>query len=671
MKGKGVRWANIGIWLIALGFSGCLSWCSPCGCACTSACGGSLCSPSGCGLGGGGGGCSGGGGCGSGRSSGCSGPSLIPDATPVADASTQCVPDCVGRVCGVDRRCGEQCGFCPSDRLCSVEGQCEAIRPPSPTRLIAPLSGSRVASHRPKLQWTLGSDATSARVEVCADRECTRVTETIEGASNMAVPSELPRGVHFWRVTALRGALESARSATWEFFVGAENARSTAVLGHVFDCNGDGLADVAIGSAGRMEQSGSVDVYLGSRTQLFERPQLTLRQIHFADGFASDVASAGDYDGDGFVDLVVGSSRAVLGGDSPGATGGAFVYLGSAGGLTGTAIVLSPSRDAQQFGKTVAGLGDINLDGYGDIAVLSNHELIVYFGHSRLSAVGDFASTPAPLVMDPVRSFAAISDNDGDGRMDTLVTNISPRADGARAAWLDGDTGWHAFASSASVLTPFMSSALVAGSTGDLNGDGLADFGVGDPLDPSSPEGRGRLALFFSVGARHFAPNQVIDGPSSRSRFGWSFASAGDLDNDGFDELIVGAPGVTEERSNTDAGADADASSEDGGASCTAGYVAIHRGSATGIASAPSWTFRGGRDQCSTVGANVSFVGDLNGDGFGDVLVGDPYARVSGLDRAGRVFVVFGSPTLDALPSRTIDGTTSEQRLGAVIAGGQ
>ncbi|MFO0558604.1 MAG: FG-GAP-like repeat-containing protein [Polyangiales bacterium] len=675
MKGKGVRWANLGIWLIALGFSGCLSWCSPCSCACTSACGGSLCGASGCGGGigsGCGGGCGAGGGCSS--SSSCSRPTnLIPDAAPRPDADTRCIPECGARRCGPDPRCGQPCGACADGNQCDFSGACVPLPLPSPTRLIAPLSGSRVASHRPRLQWTLGSDADAARVEVCADRDCTRVIEAINSASTTANPSELPRGVYFWRVTALRGGLEAMRSATWEFFVGAENTNPVGIIGSVFDCNGDGLADVAIASPGRMEEGGSVRVYLGSRTELFDRPQRTLPRTHFGDGFASSVASAGDVDGDGFSDLVVGASRAVLGGDSPGATGGAFIYHGDATGITERVSVLSPTRDAQQFGKLVAGLGDVDRDGYSDVAVVSNAEIMVFFGHSSTVRFGRIATIPAPRTTDPVASLAAVSDTDGDQFMDALVTNAT-RRDGARSLWLDGTFGWTAPEMSAALAPPFTSSALVAASTGDLNGDGLADLAIGDPLDTgSSPVARGRVALFYSVAAPQLTPNQLLDGPAILSRFGWSIASAGDLDNDGFDELFVGAPGVYDDRASSDAGLDAsldDGAALDGGALCSSGYVAIHRGSAAGVSAAPSWTFRGGRDQCSTIGAHVSFVGDLNGDGFNDVLIGDPNARVADRARSGRVFVVLGASPFDLAPSRTIEGTSDEQRLGASIAGG-
>ena len=136
------------------------------------------------------------------------------------------------------------------------------------------------------------------------------------------------------------------------------------------DVNGDGFGDVAVGA--RAYDNGSLDegalfVYLGSAAGLGTTAAWTAEGDQAGARFGNDVGSAGDVNGDGYGDLVVGSSL-YDGGSTD--EGRAFLYLGSATGLATTSAWTAESDQASaQFGTTVASAGDVNRDGYGDVLV--------------------------------------------------------------------------------------------------------------------------------------------------------------------------------------------------------------------------------------------------------------------------------------------------------------
>jgi hypothetical protein len=124
------------------------------------------------------------------------------------------------------------------------------------------------------------------------------------------------------------------------------------------DVNGDGYADVVIGASSYQNSTGRVYVYLGSASGLPASPSLTLTGPAGASvqEFGSSVSGAGDVNGDGYGDVVVSASS----------TGVAYLYLGSATGLSG----VSPLQVGPGAGRMLtlaAGAGDVNGDGYADI----------------------------------------------------------------------------------------------------------------------------------------------------------------------------------------------------------------------------------------------------------------------------------------------------------------
>ena len=174
------------------------------------------------------------------------------------------------------------------------------LPPSAALRLIAPLSTSTVTSQRPTLRWSLDPTCDGAHVQICRDRACTREVAGFDvyGGSG-APPSNLPKGVLFWRAYGLDdGAIVRGWTPTWQFTVGARSAPVDSSWGTTLDVNGDGYADVAVGEPG----TGQVNVYLGGPSGPPSSPSLVLTEASSGSGLGVFIASAGDVNGDGYAD---------------------------------------------------------------------------------------------------------------------------------------------------------------------------------------------------------------------------------------------------------------------------------------------------------------------------------------------------------------------------------
>ena len=306
-------------------------------------------------------------------------------------------------------------------------------------------------------------------------------------------------------------------------------------------------------------------MYLGSASGLTPTAVWTMESNQAGAQFGYSVASAGDVNGDGFSDVVVGAYYYTNGETREGA---AFVYLGNASGLATTAAWAVESNQANAFfGSSVASAGDVNGDGYGDV--------VVGAGYYTNGATGEGAA------------FVYLGSASG------LTTT---------AAWTaESDRGSARFGSSVA-------------SAGDVNGDGYGDVAVGGgTFGPTA-----FVYLGSALGLTSTAAWTV--------NFGGSVASAGDVNGDGFGDVVVGAEFYG-----------------DGGAAF------VYVGSASGLAMTAAWGVE--QDQASArFGASVASAGDVNGDGYGDVVVGTGIS--SSLQAA---FLYLGN---------TNDGTTPLSRAG-------
>jgi len=419
-----------------------------------------------------------------------------------------------------------------------------AIRP------MAPLSGSVSGSRQPVFSFNEGR---SARVDICYDRACAQVIESLYGKDGRAQPeTPLPAGTLFWRLVSHHGP-----SAVWQLVIPSRDSGLTTAFGVVPDYNGDGLADVAIGvpSGG----TGTVPVSFG---RFFPVPAIDVTLTGGAQ-FGRGIAAVGDLNGDGFVDLAVAS-----GGD-PGEV--VTIYNGGAAGPS-MGLTLSPGPLVTSgFGMTTASAGDVDGDGYGDIVVGGLEIAQVYLGSAN-GVVAKAAFTLAGKAGGNALTVQGPGDVNGDGNPDVLVggviylgngkdftaqTNFTPGAPADFVGDDDGD-GLTDFAAGQAILPgspagvdPGRLRFIQAGETvfaaaGDVDGDGYADVVSSLSAVEGFPE---RERVYFGAptgcgtnGCRAFAPLFIAGHDFEGGDLRAIVAAAGDIDGDGGDDLVVATP---------------------------------------------------------------------------------------------------------------------------------
>ncbi len=332
------------------------------------------------------------------------------------------------------------------------------------------------------------------------------------------------------------------------------------------DLNGDGFGDLIVGayqaSPGGRANAGSAFVFHGSMDGVAMTPAQVLEGVAAGDWLGNSCAGAGDLNGDGYGDLVVGAPFADPGGRMNAGT--ASVFHGSPTGVSTVAAQIFEGRSVgDEFGCSVAGAGRLNSDSFGDIVVgarqadpsgrMNAGTASVYHG----SAMG-ILRAPAIVLEGGAEgdsfgsSVASAGDVNADGFGDLVVGAYF--ADPGMPARLNAGTAsvFHGTAGGIQRLATSVLSGVVAGdrfgftaaSAGDLNGDGFGDLVVGANF--ASPRGfaSGGVALVFygSAGGIALIAARTLEGSEANENFSIGLAGAGDLNRDGFDDLVVGSP---------------------------------------------------------------------------------------------------------------------------------
>jgi hypothetical protein len=449
-------------------------------------------------------------------------------------------------------------------------------------RPLAPLSTAITTSQHPTLRWQLPTGASGAHLRLCKDRACAHVVVEQDVAGSAFQAPSLAAGVYFWSLA--NPSEPGVTGPAWELRVGARSAAVDTSWGHQPDVNGDGYADVihcslgwstsvyfgrssgvlstmpdeSVGDSGDLADLGDVNgdgytdvainhsdainVYLGGPQGLatVPTPGLALPQGHLS-GAAAAVIGAGDVDGDGYGDVAVLAS----GGDYSAVV---LVYRGGPSGpSTAPGYTLDASDGYGSLPMQIDAAGDVNGDGYADLAVASSPEDVcdvpdviwVHPGGSSGpsdSAVVQYAPV-APAAMLSLDDPTGANDVNGDGYADVIAQG--PRCanandpgplcpEGPPCVQTPGDTLYTGGPGSAQVSFPLPLGTLVG--VGDVNGDGLGDVAIVQQIEQATIYlGGTGIPFGFTV--------PIVRQPVAVVR------AAGDVNGDGYADVIVSVAG--------------------------------------------------------------------------------------------------------------------------------
>ncbi len=407
------------------------------------------------------------------------------------------------------------------------------------------------------------------------------------------------------------------------------------------DVNGDGYSDIIVGAPyyDNVESNeGAAFVYYGSSTGPSVASNWMMESNQTGAQYGISVSSAGDVNGDGYSDIIVGANQYDNVENNEGA---AFVYYGSA---TGPSAVPNWTGESDQafafYGISVSSAGDVNGDGYSDIIVgangYSNGEAnegaaYVYYGSSGgLSLTVDWMMESNLASAQYGISVASAGDVNGDGYSDIIIGaygyDNGEADEGAAYVYFGGSTGpsatadWTREGNQVDAHYGFSVS-----SAGDVNGDGYSDIIIGAYGYDNGEADEGTAYVYFggSTGPS-VVPNWSGESNQAGACYGISVSSAGDVNGDGYSDIIVGAYRY-----------------DNGEADEGAAYV--YSGGSTGPSTAADWT--GESNQISACyGISVSSAGDVNGDGYSDIIVG-AYRYDNGETNEGIASVYYGGST--------------------------
>ena len=362
-------------------------------------------------------------------------------------------------------------------------------------------------------------------------------------------------------------------SLDWVVMGEQTNSRFGESVASAGDINGDGFDDVIVGAreyngtgTSATYNGGRAELYYGTATGLELEPAWSVNGEKYYGWLGQSVAGAGDVNGDGFDDIIIGEPK-----------GYAHIYYGSETGIQSAPDTLTGTIANSWFGYVVASADDLNRDGFDDVMVSTRNtnpdRVYIYYG----SATG-INTTPAfELVGESTGGFG------------------------------------HAIASA-----------------GDVDGNGQPDIIISAAQYGNSPATNlvqnGRVYVYYNFDGFNSTADWYVTGSQLHENLGESVAGAGDVNRDGYDDIVIGAINYDGDQPNE-------------------GRVIVYYGSSSGLGVSdrtPDWQVEG-QQSGSDFGYSVAGLGDVNGDGVDDIGAGGPIYHQYSRNYAGRAAVFFGS----------------------------
>jgi hypothetical protein len=404
------------------------------------------------------------------------------------------------------------------------------------------------------------------------------------------------------------------------------------------DVNNDGYDDLIVGAFGYNSYRGRAYIYYGGNS-MDNTPDITMTGEATDNRFGYSVSDAGDMNDDSYNDVIVG---ACYYNSSKGRT---YIYYGGSSMDNTSDVIMTGEGTYNAFGNVVSGAGDVNNDGYDDVIVgayrynSNTGRAYIYYGGNLMDSTVDIIINGKGIGDEFGRAVSSAGDVNNDGYDDIIVGGPGYSSYTGRAYIYYGGSSVD---STADVTMTGEGTGNYFGwsvsSAGDVNNNGYDDVIVGAYLYNSN---QGRAYIYYGGNSMDNTPDVIMTGEGAYDRFGVSVSGTGDVNNDGYDDVIVGAYGY-----NNYVGR---AYIYYGGSSMNNTADVIMTGEETG----------------SSLGQSVSKAGDVNNDGFDDVILG-----VTNYNSCtGRAYIYYGGNSMDNTRDVIMTGEGTYNFFGCSVSG--